>query len=63
MYLELSKPEYALDSLPTLTILTVKNDDGTVVQTCTATAARLDSTIMFLSQQFPVVGIVDKRFK
>jgi hypothetical protein len=61
MYLEISKPEYTVETA-TFTIVKVMNDNGSVAQVCTATAKSLDSTIMFLSEQFHITGIVDKRF-
>lgn len=61
MYLEISLPHYSIGA-PTLIILNVKEDNGAVVQTCTSTPERFETTVDFLAKEFRISGIVDKRF-
>ena len=59
MYIELSSPGPVSISL---IILKVKEDDGSVVRTCTATPAFLENTIEVLAMQYKTSAVVDKRF-
>lgn len=59
MYIELSSP----GPIPiALVVLKVREDNGNVVRTCTATPAFLENTIEVLAREYRTSGVVDKRF-